>query len=173
MGSGPNTVVLGMGNLILSDDGVGVHALRALEMDPRLPPAVRLVDGGTFGTELVGFVAGAWRLVILDAVDVAAEPGTLIRVTGDELRDLPGAGGVHGLGAAELLSALRLLDEEPGEILLLGVQPGSTAPGTGLSPAVAAALPRLVEAALAAMSPAAPPASFPGGSSPAPGLGRS
>lgn len=147
-----------MGNLILSDDGVGVHAIRALEADVRLPPDVRLVDGGTFGTELVGFVAGVERLIILDAVEVEVEPGTLIRLTGDQLRDLPGAGGVHGLGAAELLSALRLLDEEPGEILLLGVQPGSTAPGATLSPAVAAALPRLVDAALAALDvPAARP----------------
>lgn len=147
----PSTVVLGMGNLILSDDGVGVQALRALEADPRLPAGAELIDGGTFGSELVGFVGGATRLVILDAVDVGAVPGTLVRLDGDELRAFPAAAGVHELGLAELLSALCLLDEEPEEIILLGVQPAATAPGVNLSPAVAASLPGLVDAALAVL----------------------
>ncbi len=152
MAAPASAVVLGMGNLILSDDGVGIHALRALGSDARLPPNVKLVDGGTFGTELVGFTTEAKRLILLDAVDVGSEPGAVVRLEGDALYDLPAAGSVHGLGAAEFLSALRLLGEEPEEIILLGVQPESIAPGVTLSPCVDAAVSHLVDAALAILA---------------------
>jgi hydrogenase maturation protease len=144
-----STVILGLGNLILSDDGVGIHAVRLLERDGKLGGAgVAVIDGGTFGVELSAFTAGAERLIVLDSVDVGARPGVLIRMCKDDLRDLPGAASVHGLGLADLLAALRLMGSEPAEVVLLGVQPLTTAPGTSLSPAVQAALPLLVEAAI-------------------------
>ncbi|MFZ0429503.1 MAG: hydrogenase maturation protease [Acidobacteriota bacterium] len=141
-------VVLGMGNLILSDDGLGVQALHLLEQDPRVPAGASLVDAGTFGVELLGYVAGARRLLVLDAVDVGAAPGTLIRMEGEALSRLPAAGNAHDVSLADLLLALRLMGQEPGSVVLIGIQPARIEPGTELSQPVRAALAKLVDAAV-------------------------
>jgi hydrogenase maturation protease len=144
----PSTVVLGMGNLILSDDGLGVRALQLLEGDSRVPQGVRLVDAGTFGLELLGYVAGVSRLLVLDCVDVGEAPGTLVRLDAEELRKLPFASHAHDLSLTDLLAALRLMGMEPKEVLLMGIQPATTDPGTALSPSVEAVLPKLVGIAI-------------------------
>lgn len=141
------TVVLGLGNLIRSDDGVGLVALQRLQEDPRIFPDVGLVEGGTKGLELVSYVSGAARLLILDAVEVSAPAGTILRLDGEALASLPGSGSVHELAVADILVALRMLGCEPQETVLLGVQPEKTELGTSLSPRIEAAVPELVEAA--------------------------
>lgn len=147
-GEQPRTVVLALGNLIRSDDGIGLVALKRLESDPRVPSSVELVEGGTKGLELVAYVSGASRLLVLDAVDVGALPGTVLRLRQEDLRRLPGNGSVHELALADILNALRMLAEEPQETVLLGVQPATTELGTALSTCVEAAVPRLIEAAI-------------------------
>jgi hydrogenase maturation protease len=142
------TVVLGLGNLIRSDDGVGLVALQRLGDDPRIFPEVGIVEGGTKGLELVSYVSGASRLLILDAVEVSAPAGTILRLDGEALASLPGSGSVHELAVADILVALRMLGCEPQETVLLGVQPETTELGTSLSPRIEAAVPELVEAAL-------------------------
>ncbi|HXY26366.1 MAG TPA: hydrogenase maturation protease [Candidatus Acidoferrum sp.] len=140
-------VVLALGNLIRSDDAVGLFALRELEKDPTLPESVTLVEGGTKGLELLPYICEAARLLILDSVDVGAQPGMIFRVEGQDLRTLPGTGSVHELALADLLNALRMMGREPEEAVLLGVQPSTTALGTTLSPPVQQALPALVDEA--------------------------
>jgi len=144
----PKTVVVGVGNTIHSDDGVGVQALRRLEGDPRLPSDVTLIDGGTLGLELLAYVGDAPHLLLLDAVDVGERPGSFVRMAGDELTGLPCGASVHQLGVADLLATLPLVSDAPREIVLLGVQPASTDWGTELSAPVEAALASLVEAAV-------------------------
>jgi hydrogenase maturation protease len=143
------TVVVGVGNIIRSDDGLGVHALRRLQSDPRTPPSIVLVDGGTMGPELVSYVWEASRLLLLDSVDAGQCPGTLIRMNGDELRRLPGATSVHQLGVVDLIATLSLASQEPPEIVLLGVQPASTDWGTSLTSRVEESLGTVVENAIA------------------------
>jgi len=145
----PPTVVLALGNLIRSDDAAGIHALALLEQDPGVPPHVRFVEGGTKGLELVSFLSGAVYLLVLDAVDVGAPPGTVFRIATQDLRTLPGSGNVHGLALADILNALRLMAQEPAETVLLGVQPSTTQLGTALSLPVEKALPALAGAAIA------------------------
>jgi hydrogenase maturation protease len=142
------TVVLALGNLIRSDDAVGLLVLRRLEEDSRLPSHVRLVEGGTKGLELVPYVFQASRLLVLDAVEVGAPAGTIVSMTGEELRWLSGGSSAHELALADILAALRLLGNEPEEVVLLGAQPATTDLGTALSSEVEAAIPALVEAAL-------------------------
>jgi len=142
------TVVIGVGNTIHSDDGVGVHALKRLENEPRVPADIALIDGGTHGIELLTYLYDSSRLLLLDAVDVGEQVGTLVRIAGDELRGLPCGASVHQLGLADLLATLPLVSDTPREIVLLGVQPASTDWGTELSPPVEAALRPLVEAAV-------------------------
>jgi hydrogenase maturation protease len=144
----PTTVVVGIGNIIRSDDGLGVHALRRLQMDPRVPSGVVFIDGGTLGLDLVSYACEASRLLLLDSVDAGKCAGTLIRMTGDELRSMACGGSVHQLGVADLIATLPLASENPPGILLLGVQPASTDWGTTLTPDVEAALGPLVEAGI-------------------------
>jgi hydrogenase maturation protease len=159
------TVVVGVGNIIHSDDGAGVHALRRLQQDSRLPSDVTLIDGGTHGIELLAYLYDSSRLLLLDAIDVGEQGGTVVRMTGGELRGLPCGASVHQLGVADLLATLPLVSETPREIVLLGVQPASTDWGTELSAPVEAALGPLVEAAvkqllLWSQEAAAPPAAY-------------
>jgi hydrogenase maturation protease len=142
-------VVLGLGNTLHSDDGIGAQAIERLRSDPRIPDDVALIEGGTLGLELLTYIWDCSYLLVLDAVDVGEAPGTLIRVSGEELQTLSGKGSVHQLGVADLLVALRVLANRTPEVVLLGVQPASVEWGTELSPAVAAVLPALADAAIA------------------------
>ena len=149
MATGENrTVVIGIGNTIHQDDGAGVHALRRLEGDARVPENVALVDGGTRGLELLAEVQDCARLLLLDALDVGEPPGTVIRMTMDDLRGLPGAASVHQIGLGDLLATLPLISDAPTEVVLLGIQPAETDWGTELSPPVEARLGDLVDAAI-------------------------
>src|ERR1022692_5101637 len=137
------TIVLGLGNLVHSDDGVGVHAISALQRDPRVPADVTLLDGGTQGLGLLHHVSGVRRLLVIDAVDVGDPAGTILRFEGKALQGLPGKASVHQLGFADLMVALQLLGESPGEVVVLGVQPLSTEWGTEVTAPVREALSRL------------------------------
>jgi hydrogenase maturation protease len=141
-------VTVGVGNIVRSDDGLGVHAIRRMQTDSRTPHDVVFIDGGTLGLELVSYVSGASHLLLLDAVDAGRSPGTLIRMDGEELRTLSGSISAHQLGVADLLAMLCLASEDPPNVMLLGVQPASTEWGTSLSPEVEA-LDGLVDMAIA------------------------
>jgi hydrogenase maturation protease len=142
------TVVLGLGNILHSDDGVGARAVERLQSDERLPHDVSFIEGGTLGLELLNYLWDCSDLMVLDAVDVGQAPGTLIRMSGAELHKLPGNGSVHHLGLTDLLAALRILTKRPPRVSLLGIQPATTDWGMTLSPAVENALGPLTEAAL-------------------------
>jgi hydrogenase maturation protease len=143
------TVVLGLGNLVHSDDGVGVHAIHGLQLDPRVPVGVVLLDGGTQGLALLPHISGVGRLLVVDAMDTGEPPGTLLRFEGKALRGLPGKASVHQLGFADLMVALELLGESPGEVVVLGVQPESTEWSAELTQPVAASLAPLIDCVIA------------------------
>ena len=139
------TVVLGLGNILHADDGAGAHVINRLRTDPRVPADVSLVEGGTLGLELLPYVWDRDRLIVIDAIDVGESPGTLVRMSGEELNSLPGNSHVHQLGVSDLLVALRMLAGRQPEVVLLGVQPGSTDWSCDLSAHVAAKIDPLVE----------------------------
>jgi len=117
--------------------------------DGRLPDGIRVIEGGTLGLDLLESLRGVTHLLALDAVDVGAAPGTIVRFEGEALDGLPISKSVHLLGFADLMGALQLMGAAPAEVVLLGVQPESTDWGTELTPAVADAQPELMAAALA------------------------
>jgi hydrogenase maturation protease len=143
-----DTVVVGVGNIVHSDDGAGVHALQMLRDAGEAPAGALLLDGGTLGLELLSYLQNARRILFLDAVDACAEPGTTLRIETEVLRGMRGSWNVHQLGVADLLNALALVSVTPQEIVLLGVQPESTDWGSECTPPVKRALPQLVNAAL-------------------------
>ena len=133
-------VVLGLGNVLLSDEGVGVRIIEALEDLYHVPAEVDVVDGGTSGMELMEVIAGCDCLIVADAIKSETAPGKLFRFEDNQVhaffqtRMSP-----HQLGLCDLLAALRLTDETPGKVILLGVVPGNLSLGLSLTPAVAMA----------------------------------
>ena len=155
-------VVIGLGNVVRSDDGVGVHAAARLRERLGSQPDVTLVEGGTAGLLLLPHLADARRAIIIDAIDVGAEPGTLVRLAGDQFASAFCADAtVHDVGLRDLLGAARLSGAWPEQLVLHGVQPDSIALGTELTPTVAGALDGLVDSIaceLAGWGPALPQA---------------
>jgi len=143
-----DTLVLGLGNLVHADDGVGVHLIDRLVSDPRIPPGVELLDGGTHGLNLLSRIFGIRRLLVVDAIDVGEAPGTVIRFEGDAVNGLPGKPSVHQLGFADLMTALKLVGGTPEEIVVLGVQPLSTEWSSELTPPVSRSLESLAAAVI-------------------------
>jgi hydrogenase maturation protease len=146
-------VVLGVGNVLLGDDGVGIRVVEALREMPvsgprALPAATRLVDGGTIGLDLLRAVDGARALVLVDAMDLGAAPGTVRVLRGDAIMTAGASSGPAAPGGVgELLAVGRLMGWLPDAVALVGVQVDSMQPGAGLSAAVRAALPVAAEAA--------------------------
>ena len=138
-------LVLGIGNVLLSDEGLGVAAVAALAAKYRLPDQVELLDGGTAGFELLGQISNKDCLIIVDALKNGAPPGTVLRLAGAEVpaafmtRISP-----HQLGISDVLAAAMLLGELPARLVLFGMEPQSLATGCGLSATVAANLERLL-----------------------------
>ncbi len=147
-------LVLGLGNPLLGDDGVGLEVLSALQSERAGGDAVELVDGGTQGLALLGVIAGRPAMVVLDAVACGGRPGTVYEMTGGEalaLR-LSGLGTAHEGGAGALLATLQLTGDLPPWVRVVGVEPEELATGLGLSARVAAALPLALARARAAVA---------------------
>jgi hydrogenase maturation protease len=139
------TVVIGIGNVIRSDDGLGVHVVRLLQDRGRCAEDVTLIEGGTAGLMLLPQLADADRAIIVDAVSLGNDPGTLVRLDNAEGAFATGKT-PHDVGLSDLLDAARLTSAWPNRLVLHGAQPASTAFGTELSPDVVTSLRALVEA---------------------------
>jgi hydrogenase maturation protease len=140
--------VLGLGNLMRADDALGMLAIQRLRSDPRLPPSVLLIEGGTLGLDLLHPLDGVTHLLALDAIEAGVPPGTLLRFAGSGVDAIPIGKSVHLLGFSDLIGALRLTGSAPREIVVLGVQPQVIGWSTELKPGVEAVLPELVDAVL-------------------------
>jgi len=135
-------LVLGVGNLLVGDEGVGVHALQALQQET-WPAHVRLVDGGTGGFHLLELLCDHERVVLLDATRDGAPPGTVAQFRARLPADFPAALGAHDIGLRDLISAAALVGPLPA-IDVITVSIAELKPMTlELSPAVAAALPEV------------------------------
>jgi len=140
-------VILGVGNILLTDEGVGVHAVNALLDGYDLPAEVEVIDGGTSGMDCLDQVSEADHLLIADCMRSKQEPGTITRLTGSQIpaffktRISP-----HQVGLSDMLGALNIHDMLPKNIVLIGVEPMSMSLGMELSPEVAPILPKVVDA---------------------------
>jgi hydrogenase maturation protease len=118
------TLVLGVGNTLLADEGAGVHAMQFLRDRYDLPDT-EFLDGGTQSFTLSGAIAEAGNLVIFDAAQMDSEPGSVRVFEGDEFQDylMSGCHSVHEIGFADLMDITRLLDCFPDNCALIGIQP--------------------------------------------------
>jgi len=136
-----SVLVLGLGNILLRDEGAGVRLVERLEERCELAPEVEVLDGGTSGMDLIHTIADRDALIVCDAVRSESPPGTVIRIAGDELpaffrtRLSP-----HQLGLSDVLAALSLLERVPPRVVLIGIVPQDLDLGVELSPTVQRAL---------------------------------
>ena len=141
-------LVLGIGNLLMGDEGVGVHVVRRLLDGGRpIAPDVRVVDGGTLGLDLLPLISDAGALIVVDAAELHAEPGA-VRILRDGELDGAMAGhlSVHQVGLSDLLAVGRLTDGLPARLALVAIQPGAIEVGVELTPECRAAVPVAVDA---------------------------
>ena len=136
-------LILGIGNCLLSDDGVGVHAARLLQAAP--PPETAVLAAETDFLSALPFLEQCVKALVIDAMDAEQPPGTLYRCRGEELAATGQRHSLHELGRVEVLEFLDR-SHRP-EVHILGVQPARIGLALDLSPAVAAALPEVVHAA--------------------------
>lgn len=143
MSSG-RVVVLGVGNVLMADEGAGVRCIERLEAAGALPAGVVAIDGGTSSHELLGDLEDLDLLVIVDAVASGGAPGSLIRLEGNRIPSaFSNKLSPHQHGINDLLATLTLLGRAPGRVVVHGVTPARIALGLELSPEVEAALPEL------------------------------
>jgi len=139
----PETLVLGLGNPLVGDEGFGVEAVQRLTGRYRFPSEVDVVDGGTLGLRLLPMLEDADRVIILDAVDVGADPGALVELDWHEVRRaLPVKISPHQETVSEVLALLELRRGAPERFRVVGVQPERLEFAARLSPAVEAGLER-------------------------------
>jgi hydrogenase maturation protease len=138
-------LVLGIGNILLSDEGVGVRTVEALARLYEPDSAVEMVDGGTCGMDLIDMIAGRDALIVVDAARLGHPPGTVSRLTEGDVTALFRARlSPHQIGFADLLAALTLTDSVPPHIVYFVCEPEALDMGLELSPIVASAVPRLI-----------------------------
>ena len=142
-------VVLGVGNIILSDEAAGVRAVEALERGWILPQNVMAIDGGTSGMEMIEDLSAVDLLIVLDVVKTGAAPGTVVKISGDEIPVFfRNKLSPHQIALPDVLASLELLDAMPREIMVLGVEFISLELGLEMTPTIAEKVPVL--AAMAA-----------------------
>ena len=139
------SVILGVGNLLLSDEGVGVHVANELtKID--LPPEVSVVEGGTDGFRLLNVITETDRLIVIDAVKGGAEPGSIYRFDIDEVRNCPSGfkTSVHQIGILEVIDLSGLIGKTP-HATVIGIEPKSLEMGMELTPEIKSKIPRIIE----------------------------
>ncbi len=146
MNSRTPLLVLGLGNLLLEDDGVGSAAIAMLTARYDAPAGVRVFDGGTLGLSLLPYLQDADAVILVDAVKMDAAAGSLVRLDGSDVGPAVATRlSPHQIGVADLLDGARWLEQYPERVVLLGLVPASMELSVELSPRVGRALPGLVE----------------------------
>lgn len=141
--------ILGVGNLLLRDEGAGIRVIEYLREEALLPQGVEAIDGGTGGMKLLPFIEGVKHLIVVDAVRRGGRPGALYRFILEEmpLRTVPKVS-LHEVDLREVFSLFGLVRGGFPHTVIVGVEPGDVSPGVGLSPAVEASIPKAAEMVL-------------------------
>jgi len=137
-------LILGIGNILLKDEGIGVRVAEKMKA-MNLPPDVEVMDGGTGGLDLVYCIEGRKKVIVVDAVKAGSPPGTLFRFTD---KDLAGKKGVmrsaHGIDFSDVIAISNFLGTKPEEIVFLGIEPAELSASMELSPEIDKMLPVLI-----------------------------
>ena len=147
----PNgALVLGIGNVLMRDEGAGVRAVELFESTHEPHPLVRCVDGGTAGIALIEVFRGFKYVIIVDTVNATAPAGTILSIAGDSIKRGTLKTAAHGIGVNDLIELARLEDVSP-EVSVIGIVPHNISPGLTLTPIVKKSLDKVMEEIRAAL----------------------
>ena len=139
-------LILGLGNVLCGDDGLGAVAIARLRERCEIPEGMSVLDGGTLGLSLLPYLEDAEKVILVDAIRAEAQPGAFVRLEGEEVGPAVAARlSVHQVGVADLLDAARWRGRLPEELVLLGLVPETLEVGLARSARVEAGLPGLVD----------------------------
>lgn len=140
-------LILGVGNILLRDEGLGVRAVEKIGGEYTLPDDVEVMDGGTLGLTLIPYLEGREAVFIIDAVDRGGRPGEIFRIESEDIDDFYNARklSAHQIGLREVLALSRLQNALPKRVCLFGIQPQMVDVGLDLSEAVSSRLGELIE----------------------------
>jgi hydrogenase maturation protease len=142
-----DTVIVGLGNLLLKDDGAGVHTIRALEKEI-LPPSVELVDGGTSTLSLLSYFVGCPKIIIIDALQAGLPPGTIYRLRPEDIPHYRSEHlSIHDVQILDVIKMAAMIGEQP-EVVILGIEPQEIASGLELTPVIEERIPSLVQSVI-------------------------
>jgi hydrogenase maturation protease len=138
-------LVLGIGNILLSDEGAGVKVVYEMQKK-QLPPNVELYDGGTAGADLLDVIANREKVIVIDAIEGDYSPGTIVRFALDDLEQakITWLGSLHDVNIKDTFEMTKLLGCRPKEITCIGVKPASIECGTELTPTIKKAIPDMI-----------------------------
>ncbi len=141
--------VLGIGNIILSDEGFGVRVVEYLQKNFTFPENVQLIDGGTLGVELTHFITGTQRLLIIDSIDGGTEGGKIFHLRGEEIKKhFAQKISAHEVGIQDVLTMLEISGKKIPHVELIGAQPFSLEAGTELTPQMSKLVPMFADKAI-------------------------
>jgi hydrogenase maturation protease len=131
----PTVTIMGLGNILLMDEGVGVHTINAFQERYSVPDYVEIIDGGAAGLDLLPFIEGREKLLMVDAVNFDREPGYVDILENDAIPAKFGTkASLHHLGLMDVLSIVKLSNTCPKDICLVGIQPKTMELGLDMSP---------------------------------------
>jgi hydrogenase maturation protease len=149
-------LVLGIGNILLRDEGIGPRFIKEMRNCP-LPDQTELLDGGTAGAALLEFISDREKLVVIDAVEAGAKPGSIVKIDAKDLPKQPADRfSLHQFGLLDTLATAEKLGRAPKQTVIIGVQPRDLAAGTELSAELSAAMPRIKKLVLEEIDTALP-----------------
>lgn len=141
--------LIGIGNILLRDEGVGVHVINAIKERYTFSPEVEIVDGGTMGLDLITIIENKDKVLIIDAVDFGKESGYIGMLENEKIPTvLDPKLSAHHINLSDCLFALKLIDSIPSEICLIGIQPESIDIGVDMSYCIADKIDILIGMAL-------------------------
>jgi len=146
-------LVLGLGNILLTDEGVGVHVVEDLVQRYSVRDGVDVIDGGTSGMDMLDMMTDRDHIIVVDAVRTGAPPATVVRLAGEEVPAFFRSKiSPHQFGLSDVLATLTIMDKEPGGITLIGIVPVDMGTALGLSPAIAEKVPEMVDLVVAELA---------------------
>ena len=151
----PRIVVVGVGNLLMQDEGIGIHSVQELEKRG-LPPDVKIIDGGT-SPDLIAYTRVGRKLIIVDAAKAGGQPGDIYRFQPEDLAaEKSELASAHQLGIVENLALMDIAGTRPAEIIIIGVEPEKIDWGMELSPKLKERLPKIINVILKEIGALAP-----------------
>ena len=146
-------VILGIGNILLSDEGVGVRAVERLEAEYVLPDGVRALDGGCSAMEMLEDLENLDGLIVVDAVYAHQAPGELVHLEGDQVSSFfRSRMSPHQVGLSDVLASLELTERAPKQRVIIGIKPVSMDLSMELTPTVAARVPEMLDRVIATLA---------------------